>query len=601
MSQQVKKRGLKRTVSNVNLKSSCFSSTNILSFNEQTIIQYNLQIGQYIQVSLEKSKTKYWSRIDIDTTCGKQDVSLSRTLADLLNATVTSVLMIYLHTATDDYNVHIVSHVKLIPDDTIKAFPMLSFVCDSLLLQSGGDQLCFYRNQLINYEFCSRLFPIRINTDDTQIKKSDLFRVNSSTTFEVETNNELLTNDNNDWKTLLSQLVHLVPGYTKQLESFCEYIFSGTNGFRGILLRGESGVGKSHFVKSVLETFSTSIDRFSFENITADLFRGSVGESEKYLRSRFMDAISNRSGTHVIVLEDLLDFESGGRTEKLIITELLYCMEIAERQKDVRIVLVAIVPNQDSIDSSLLRVGRLECEIEITVPAPASRLEIFKTISKHQFDNDQQFLDQVTVNSHGYVAADFVKLVSDASAIAFHETQSGQYNQSHILQAIANMKHSLLLSGSIGDAKTKSDSIRFSDLAGIDDIIQKLQISVIYPLVNKEKYAELGISIPKGVLLRGPPGTGKTTVCTHQTYPIINNSFVLSWLEPLPQKLKLILCLFNVRILFLKLLVLLHVLFHSYSIELEPLVHVSCFSISSRQLPEQGEMTVQSHRVQIKC
>ena len=54
-----------------------------------------------------------------------------------------------------------------------------------------------------------------------------------------------------------------------------------------------------------------------------------------------------------------------------------------------------------------------------------------------------------------------------------------------------------------------SDGIRFADVAGEDEAKENLAEIVDY-LHNPKKYADVGASIPKGVLLVGPPGTGKT-------------------------------------------------------------------------------------------
>ena len=54
-----------------------------------------------------------------------------------------------------------------------------------------------------------------------------------------------------------------------------------------------------------------------------------------------------------------------------------------------------------------------------------------------------------------------------------------------------------------------SDGIRFSDVEGVDEAEENLQEIVDY-LENPAKYREIGASMPKGVLLVGPPGTGKT-------------------------------------------------------------------------------------------
>lgn len=51
---------------------------------------------------------------------------------------------------------------------------------------------------------------------------------------------------------------------------------------------------------------------------------------------------------------------------------------------------------------------------------------------------------------------------------------------------------------------------RYTDLGGMDEIVQQIRQLVEYPLVRPELYMHLGVDPPRGVLLRGPPGTGKT-------------------------------------------------------------------------------------------
>jgi hypothetical protein len=51
---------------------------------------------------------------------------------------------------------------------------------------------------------------------------------------------------------------------------------------------------------------------------------------------------------------------------------------------------------------------------------------------------------------------------------------------------------------------------RYSDLGGMNGVVQQIRQLVEYPLIRPELYLHLGVEPPRGVLLRGPPGTGKT-------------------------------------------------------------------------------------------
>jgi len=56
------------------------------------------------------------------------------------------------------------------------------------------------------------------------------------------------------------------------------------------------------------------------------------------------------------------------------------------------------------------------------------------------------------------------------------------------------------------------ETVTWNDLKGVDDVIQELEAKIALPLENRELAVELGLKPKRGVLLAGPPGTGKTTI-----------------------------------------------------------------------------------------
>jgi len=64
----------------------------------------------------------------------------------------------------------------------------------------------------------------------------------------------------------------------------------------------------------------------------------------------------------------------------------------------------------------------------------------------------------------------------------------------------------------------KNNEIRFSDLYGLDEAINSLKASVIYPIHCPEDFKIFNISPPKGILIYGPPGVGKTSICCALAY-----------------------------------------------------------------------------------
>ncbi len=88
----------------------------------------------------------------------------------------------------------------------------------------------------------------------------------------------------------------------------------------------------------------------------------------------------------------------------------------------------------------------------------------------------------------------------------------GQFMSKKLMDKAGGGAGSMMFNLGKSNAKVyvkSSDGIRFSDVEGVDEAEENLQEIVDY-LENPEKYREIGASMPKGVLLVGPPGTGKT-------------------------------------------------------------------------------------------
>ena len=87
----------------------------------------------------------------------------------------------------------------------------------------------------------------------------------------------------------------------------------------------------------------------------------------------------------------------------------------------------------------------------------------------------------------------------------------GQFMSKKLMDR-AGGPNSMMFNGGSSNARVyvqSSDGIKFDDVEGVDEAEESLQEIVDY-LHNPDKYREIGASMPKGVLLVGPPGTGKT-------------------------------------------------------------------------------------------
>ncbi|KAG1130390.1 hypothetical protein G6F42_004207 [Rhizopus arrhizus] len=80
---------------------------------------------------------------------------------------------------------------------------------------------------------------------------------------------------------------------------------------------------------------------------------------------------------------------------------------------------------------------------------------------------------------------------------------------SNFVQALTIVKPS-----SLSEFGSKIPLVTFSDIYGLDDIIQEIKACIIQPFQHPESYLQLGIAPPKGILLHGPTGVGKTMLCS---------------------------------------------------------------------------------------
>ncbi len=168
--------------------------------------------------------------------------------------------------------------------------------------------------------------------------------------------------------------------------------------------------------------------------------------------------------------------------------------------------LVAVlgVSSVSSLDPSILGSPLLPRTLRIPPPDSERRGLLFEA-SLSDIPGDDIDFGQLSAKSAGFSGADIVASVLHASASAAGSDE--HLDTEELLTAIGETAPSLS-SGSSGQIP----SYGFERVAGLDDVKRRLTESVIWPMTRPEQFQRLGIEPPKGVLLHGPPGTGKTFV-----------------------------------------------------------------------------------------
>lgn len=291
---------------------------------------------------------------------------------------------------------------------------------------------------------------------------------------------------------------------------------------RCALLSGSSGVGKTFLTQQIARN---SPDNWKFINVNATyLFSGDIGQSEKNINEEFQKAIllTEYGKYKVILVIDQLEaiglnksMLHASRIEKLVIVQLIN--NIKKLSSSSYYVGVLGITNDESLlDASLKEVGFFDTFFELKVPSLESREKIFENLlsnEKHLLNTLE--IKNITLSMHGMIAADMKKVIEEAKSISKQNYYSSnlKFNQiinitiDHLNKALENIQPSLLIGREL-----KFKTVKLTEMAGIDHIIKQINFSIIEPMSNRRKFLNLGIQPPKGVLLTGPSGVGKTTL-----------------------------------------------------------------------------------------
>ncbi|MEJ2779302.1 CDC48 family AAA ATPase [Stygiolobus sp. RP850M] len=287
---------------------------------------------------------------------------------------------------------------------------------------------------------------------------------------------------------------------------------------KGILLYGPPGVGKTLLAKAVAnetEAYFTSING-------PEIMSKFYGESEQRLREIFEDA---KKHAPAIIFIDEIDAiapkrdEVIGEVERRVVAQLLTLMDGLENRGNVIVIAATNRPN--AIDPALRRPGRFDRELEIPLPDKQGRLEILQIHTRSMPLSKDVDLQKLADMTHGYTGADLSALVREAAMNALRRyLQMIDLSQDKIPPEIlekmeVNMDDFLkafkdIVPSGLREIYVEVPEVHWDDIGGLDDVKEELREVVEYPLKYREAYENVGIEPPKGILLFGPPGTGKT-------------------------------------------------------------------------------------------
>lgn len=288
---------------------------------------------------------------------------------------------------------------------------------------------------------------------------------------------------------------------------------------KGVLLHGPPGTGKTLIAKAVANETDASFVTISGPEIMSKFY----GEPEARLREIFKSAEENAPA---IILIDEIDSIAPKRAEmtgermveRRLVAQLLALMDGLKSRGNVIVLGATNQPNL--LDEALRRGGRFDREIEIGVPDRDGRYEILQIHTRGMPLADDVNLENIANITHGFVGADLAGLCKEA---AMHALRDILPNISMDEEISAELLDSLSVShedfhealktitpSALREVFIEVPNVRWDDIGGLDEAKQELIESVEWPIKYPEAFEAFHSKPAKGIMLFGPPGTGKT-------------------------------------------------------------------------------------------
>jgi transitional endoplasmic reticulum ATPase len=287
---------------------------------------------------------------------------------------------------------------------------------------------------------------------------------------------------------------------------------------KGVLLYGPPGCGKTLLAKAVATEAEANFILINGPEIMNKYY----GETEAKLREIFRKA--EEEAPSIIFIDEIDAIapkrsEVTGEVEKRVVAQLLALMDGLESRGQVIVIGATNRPN--ALDPALRRPGRFDREIEIGIPDKKGRKEILQIHTRGMPLASDVSLDKLAEMTKGYTGADLAALCREAAMKCIRRIlPSIDFNEDKISPELLNSlevtmrdfieAYKEITPTALREVEIETPTVHWEDIGGLHEVKQRLIEAIQWPLEYPEKFERLGIKPPKGVLLYGPPGCGKT-------------------------------------------------------------------------------------------
>ncbi|MEH0824712.1 MULTISPECIES: AAA family ATPase [unclassified Micromonospora] len=276
----------------------------------------------------------------------------------------------------------------------------------------------------------------------------------------------------------------------------------GTAVSLGVLLSGPAGSGKSALVRAVAAAVGARVRPLWAPELAA--------LSNDAAARRLREAATEvRAGGPAVLL--VTDVEALAPADEPGPLATVFRQVLAETVR-AGAAVVCTTSRSESVDPALRAPDLLSLRITVPLPDPALRREQLTVLTRQVPLAEDVRLDEVAGRTPGFVAADLAALVREAGVRAALRQKAAERPTVAMADFTAALE--VVRPTTMAASTLELASVTLDDVGDLVEVKQTLTESVLWPLTYPDTFARLGVQPPRGVLLYGPPGCGKTYLVT---------------------------------------------------------------------------------------